>query len=262
MRLMYKILSVAILLAYGMNSHAQEIVDGNTNTWFLFFAKTKFADKWSNSTELHERTGDFLSDQATFIFRPSIDYHLNNDVEFSLGYSFLSNEPYEPYNQLAANTEHNIWEQALLFHRVGGVVMQHRFREEHRWVESFAQENDEVVDLGYQFSNRFRYRFTITFDVLKLNEEKGSAIIANIFDEIWILQDDNLMFTQFARNWLYMGLGYKFNSSTNVQLAYMNQNDSRGADYIKSPIIQLSFFKNFDLTKDFHKKRPWNQGLF
>ncbi len=250
MRLMYKVLFVAMFLAYGMKSYAQEIVNGNTNTWFLVLAKTKFAEKWSNTTEVHERTGDFLKDQATFIFRPSIDYHLNKDVEFSVGYSLLLNEPYEPYDQLYASTEHNIWEQALLFHRVGGVVMQHRFREEHRWVEGFAEEDDEIVDLGYQFNNRFRYRFTISFNLLKLDEEKGSAIFANLFDEIWIFQNDNLMFTQFARNWLYMGLGYKFNDSANIQLAYMNQNDNRITHHIKSPIIQLSFFKNFDLTKD------------
>lgn len=89
-----------------------------------------------------------------------------------------------------------------------------------------------------------------------LRNEHSLSSIQNIsthyffqgFDEIWFSQTDKLAPKVFNRIWLYLGLGYKFNPKTNLQLGYMNQWDVIGNDtFVSTPIIQTTFVRNFDL---------------
>lgn len=240
-----------ILLLSFQAAHAQTVTRGHVNTWFLLNNRFFLSEKFTVSNELHERTGDVFKDQGTFIFRPSIDYHLNDNVELSVGYSFVRSWPYAPYTQPIARNEHNIWEQAMLKSKIGKVTIQHRFRFEHRFIDNIKSVNsiygkDYYID-GSNFANRFRYRFILSFDLAKVNHGKH-AIFFNGFDELWINQADNLMPQSFARNWIYTGLGYRFDKDFNIQLAHMHQYDNIGANnFVSSSIIQLSVFKNFSL---------------
>lgn len=228
---------------------AQEnIVKDKTNTWFTVLNRLTINSKWSVSNELHERQGAFLSEHATFLWRPSIDYHLNSDVELSFGYSYINNEPNEPNANPKINVvENNIWEQVLLKHKTGKVSFQHRFRQEHRWFDEVSMNTSgDFRKTGTDFANRFRYRITVNTPIKTL--EGGKEIFFQGFDEIWISQTEGLAPKSFSRNWLYLGLGYKFNAKTNLQLGYMNQWDVLGNDnYISTPIIQTTFVRNFDL---------------
>lgn len=247
------LLSVLLAITLITNLKAQEPVvsNGNVNTWFLLMNRFYLTDKFTISNEFHERTGDFFADQATFIFRPSVDYAVNDNVELSVGYSYVRSWPYEPYTLAIPTNEHNIWEQALLKFETAGVQIQNRIRFEHRWVDNVEQiplTNDYVTN-GSDFSNRFRFRLTVSFDLIKIKDGHQS-IFFNAFDEAWINQSDNLMPTNFTRNWIYTGIGYKFNPEFNIQLAHMHQYDNVAPNtYISSSIIQLSVFKNFDLRR-------------
>jgi hypothetical protein len=63
---------------FGFLSYGQDLDDDiqfdQTNTWFFLLNKVKINDKWSFENELHERTGAFLSQQGTFLWRPSMSY--------------------------------------------------------------------------------------------------------------------------------------------------------------------------------------------
>lgn len=248
---MRKITLTLLLSIIAIPNFAQTVAQGNTNTWFLLMNRFYLSDRFTISNEFHERTGDFLKDQATFIFRPSLDYSVNENVEFSVGYSYVRSEPYQPYALPIGINEHNIWEQALLKFETAGVSIQNRIRFEHRWIDDVVVRNpatNPTYDVGgASFSNRFRFRFVLAFDLVKLNHGKH-AIFFNGFDEAWVNQSDNLMPTNFSRNWIYTGLGYRFNKDFNIQLAHMHQYDNVGLNtYISSSIIQLSVFKNFTM---------------
>jgi hypothetical protein len=250
MRMLIKYLLTASLCStLALPVAANNTTEGNLNTWSLLLNRFYLSDKFTFTNEIHERSGAFLKDQGTFIVRPSIDYALNKDIELSIGYSFVHSTPYEPYTQAISRNEHNIWEQAMLKSKVGNVTVQHRFRFEHRFVQTIKKENlteDYYLD-GYTYSNRFRYRLIVMFDILKLNDKKHS-IFFHGFDELWINQADNMMPTSYARNWIYTGLGYKFNRDFNIQLGHMRQQDKINDNtFISSSIIQLSVFKNFTL---------------
>lgn len=259
MKFIIKTVLVSTILLFSINSiNAQVVTKGNTNSWFLLLNRFNLSEKFAVTNELHERTGSFLSDQATFIFRPSIDYSLNKNTEFSIGYSYVRSWPYTPYSLKTPINEHNIWEQALLKFTSGKVQMLNRIRFEHRFIDKVVSRpvagGMEYYTDGTNFTNRFRFRFNLSFDIVKINNGKN-AIFVNAFDELWINQSDNLMPTSFGRNWIYTGLGYKFNSNFNIQLAHMHQYDKVGNNnFVSSSIIQLTVFKGFN----FYKQDPTN----
>lgn len=238
-----------ILFLITQPARSQDIIEGATNTWFLDNTRVQLTPKWSANNELHYRLGQFLSDPGQLLVRPSIEYRLNFPVEFSVGYTFIRTEPYKAYEIPMDRNENNIWEQVLLRQNVGKVNFQHRFRQEHRWIDRIVENGDEPYIEGKDFRNRFRYRITLSVDLLQFGD-KSNSIFAAVFDEIWINQTEKLIFSDFARNWMYVGLGYNFNSSTNLQLGYMHQSDKAGSNtFIQSPILQLSFFKTFELAE-------------
>ncbi|MCB0697400.1 MAG: DUF2490 domain-containing protein [Chitinophagaceae bacterium] len=204
MRFFTGVLTCTILLAFATVAQTQTITKGDVNTWFLVVNRVNISDKFTLTNELHERTGSFLSNQGTVIVRPSVDYHLQKGVELSLGYSFVRSWPYVPYSQPIPRNEHNIWEQVMLKSNIGKVTLQHRFRFEQRWIghiEAPASPADEHYINGTDYANRFRYRFIVSFDILKINKDRNSIFFSG-FDELWINQSNNFMPNSFARNWL------------------------------------------------------------
>jgi hypothetical protein len=242
-------LAVLIFLLGSINVSAQETIHhDDTNTWFTILNRLNLNSKWSVSNEIHERTGAFLREQGTFLLRPSIDYHLNKNVEFSIGYSYINNKPNDPNpNPKIGVIENNMWEQVLLKNDIGKVHFQHRLRQENRWFDTVGQNLDGTyAKTGTVYANRFRYRLTINTDLKKF--ENNKSLFFQAFDEVWIPQTDKLAPKSLSRNWLYIGLGYKFNPKTNIQIGYMNQWDVIGNNtYISTPILQTTFVRNFDL---------------
>ena len=238
----YVVVVLLTLLTVTKISAQETVIKDKTNTWFTMLNRLNINEKWSVSNELHERTGALLSEQATFLWRPSVEYHLNADVELVAGYSLLLNEPNLPYVTTINTKEHNVWEQILLKNHISKINIQHRIRQEHRWND--AIENNTIS--GTTFSNRFRYRLTANTPIVHL--KNNHEIFAQVFDEIWVAQTNNLMPSAFKRNWFYAGVGYKFNAKANIQLGYMNQWDAAAANsFINTHIIQTTFVKNFNL---------------
>jgi hypothetical protein len=246
-----QIISILLIIFLSTNSFAQETIKHDEiNTWFTLLNRLNINKKWSVSNEIHERTGAFLNEQSTFLIRPSVDYHLGESIEFSLGYSYLNNKPNDPNpNPKIGVIENNIWEQVLLKSKIGKVNFQQRFRQENRWFDKVGQNIDGTYSkTGTDYANRFRYRVTINTDIKKF--KNNQSLFFQAFDEVWIPQTDKLMPKSLSRNWFYAGVGYKFNAKTNIQIGYMNQFDNIGNNiYISTPILQTTFVRNFDWSK-------------
>lgn len=223
---------------------AQDVERQPFSTWFTILNKCQFNQKWSASMELHERFGDFFQTQGSFILRPSLDYKFNEEVTAFFGYSFVNRQSYDPYNLPGPKNEHNIWEQILLKNRIGKAEIQHRFRQEHRWIDRYVETSNGFQKDGKNFSNRFRYRMTFIHGLKTLKNDHG--IFIQIFDEFWVSQGNGVLPQNFARNWMYFGLGYAFTPDMNIQTGFMHQYDRVGeGEYIFAPILQSSFVYNF-----------------
>ena len=214
------------------------------NSWFTYLSQLKIDSEWSMSMELHERTGDFFKDQGQILIRPSIDYHIQPNASFSLGYTWINVQPFEPINQPIAFNENNLWEQALFKYQIKNVKFQNRIRFEHRWIQRIDENNTPIRINGTHYKNRFRYRHTMQFDISKL---KNKPIFLHCFDEIWINQDDWLKPRSLNRNWFYAGIGIQLNESANAQIGYLNQIDRNGDKNLNTDIVQFTWVKNFNL---------------
>jgi hypothetical protein len=243
-----------LLLTLGMTILFQTITIGQetlyapTNSWALLLNRAKFTKHWYMTNELHQRNQWFFKGEGQFLWRPSIDYKVNEQLEFSFGYSYIRTHPNAPYPLPIASTENNIWQQALLKYDIGKVHFQNRFRQENRWFDHIDNENGDWVKHGDDYANRFRYRITGTFDVYHLKESE-KAIFINTFNEFWFNQDNKLRPVSFARNWLYLGVGFRLDKNTSFQTGYMNQWDQVKGNYIKMDIVQFTVQKNFDFSK-------------
>lgn len=249
-RLIIAITACTLLLGTGAAQAQSEVQHGNFSSWFLLLNRFQITKKISVTNELHERTGSFLSDQGQFLWRPSIDYSLNKNIEFSVGYSLIHVDPYAPFNQKMTTTEHNVWEQVFMKWDIGKVHFANRFRLEERDVPHVVTDaNNRPYYNTYDHKNRFRYRFIVSSDLYTFKNK--SSIFFNVWDEYWFnMKDKTVIPNSFTRNWAYAGLGYKFNLSTNIQLGYMNQVDRVSeTKLVSTPIMQLTLIKNFDFTK-------------
>lgn len=243
-----KKMAVIIALLVSGTSLGQGTVVAPTNTWFTMLNDIRFSKRWGISVETHERLGGILKDQGQFLFRPSLDFHLNDQMKFMVGYTFIDVQPYPPYDLPIARQENNLWEQVLVKYSVGKANFENRLRQENRWVQRIVYEDSAYRIDGTTYANRLRFRWTMRRDIV--NFKNNRKLFFQGFDEIWINQNKNLMPVSFTRNWLYLGLGFAFNKKMNIQMGYMDQVDKVGAaSYIRAPIIQTTFVWNFDLTK-------------
>ncbi len=230
------------LLAFSQTE--KPVVSGN-DVWFLQLSRFHINEQWIISNELHLRRHEWLKEQEQIVIRPAINYSPVQGITFTTGYSFLLTWPYGPFSAVPTNIpESNIWQEVTLqnifWDRLNFL---HRFRFEQRWVGVPTQQNDAWVVDDFIYANRFRYRLTSRFDLLRLKDDK--AIYASLFDEIWIHLNNKLKPKSVDKNWLYAGVGYRANRNLQFELAYLDQWVLR-QDFIESyKGIQLVMIYDF-----------------
>lgn len=236
-------------LYLGQHATAQAPVTADLNTWLLLLNKAHISKKTAINNELHERVNGF-SKQTTFIIRPSIEYTFNKHLEASLGVSLIWLNPYKPFNLPVSRNELNLWEQVSIRHDLGKVHVQHRIREEQRFLQKiwYDATTTGYYKNGREYENRFRYRLLLTVD-LKKSKNGRYGWFAAMSDEIWLTQQDNLLIKDFSRNRVYAGLGCRLQKQWALQLGYAHQHDMPATgNTIVSPIAFLTVSKNFEPT--------------
>ncbi len=236
-----KIFLLFLLVSYSSMkvSYGQEVY-GKNDVWFLLLNSIKINEKFSFGHELHVRKDDWLKDQQQLLIRPFIDYKANNNLKFTLGYTYIKTSPYGKYPLSIAKPEHNFWEQITLSHAINKYKISHRYRIEHRYggvIES--TNNGEFGINGYDFSNRFRYRLTIVRPI-------SERWFVTAFDELWVNLSGDFKLENFDRNWFFLSIGNKIMEQGNVQLAYLHQWIRKtDTQHERHPTLQLIFQYDF-----------------
>jgi len=99
----------------------------------------RFDDRFSVYLELQFRAADFAKQWLQFQARTALNYHLNSNVMFSLGYVFTETWPYGEFPAATKFPEHRLWEQAQITHTMDRVVFQHRGRLEQRFIANMKK---------------------------------------------------------------------------------------------------------------------------
>ncbi|TXC78633.1 DUF2490 domain-containing protein [Luteibaculum oceani] len=251
---MKNLVILIVLVVSSINLVAQkQTVNGKLNSWFFWLNTAKVSERIDFTNELHLRQARFLDSKRLSIIRPALNYHVNETVIFSAGYSFIRNWPGDNFAASLPANEHNIWPQVTLNHKAGQFLFSHRFREEIRWTQDVVSNGSEVFTDGYSQVNRFRYRLTITSPTVQIDNFK---VALTLFNEVWISQADGFRPVDLNRNWFYVGLDFPLSQSATFHLGLLDQFDKIAPGlFFQQPVLQFmvssrlgDFRKNKDLN--------------
>ena len=246
------LLSLVLTTAIRTHAQSQPEVYGDNDVWFLLLNKTDLSDRWSLFNEVHLRRHQWLAQQEQFLLRPAVNYAFNDAVVATVGYTYIRTGQYGQYPLPVDVPENNVWEQITLSHNITKqVAIHHRYRIEHRWIGAIAQDNlfPPRVD-GTRFAQRFRYRLTANFPIVKT--DAGTRLYGHVFDELWVNLRDELHVMNFDRNWIYLGLGYRFSPETRLEVAFLDQwiNHPAANRYEHNPTLQFTFAYDIDFRSN------------
>lgn len=256
---LWKFLSVLTgLITLATTVSAQRVTDPNANLWISHWGDHRISQHWSFHTEAHIRRADMGANWQQLLIRPAVNYHLNDQVMFTLGYSYYYNYPYGAYPINYGNWEHHLFQQVQLSQAIGRVRLAYRFRMEERLMAKLtpspADVSEGVFD-SYVYQSRFRTRVWLTIPLGKHEKVEPGAFSANLYDEVFLNFGDSQRLDYINQNRLSGLLGYQASKPLNVMLGYLYQVIERpgaanGADLLEcNSTVHLVLVYNLDLRK-------------
>jgi hypothetical protein len=237
MKTTYLLSFIALFLVGSLASSAQTQFTG----WLASFNTIKTGDKTSLHTDVQLRSTDEWKKAQTFLFRPGINFHLNKTITLSAGYAYISNRR-TISNVSGYATEHRIWQQLLINHKLKNIFINHRFRTEQRFIEKSVVVNNLLENDGSVTAHRFRYFIR---NILPLKKETSftKGAFAALQNEVFVNigNNDNVNGEFFDQNRLYIAGGYRLNAKTDLEIGYMNQYvNGTGSQKTRNHILQLA----------------------
>jgi len=232
---------LSILFLLLVSFFSKLVAQSQFSGWAAVFSTIKTGEKTSFHTDVQLRSTDEWKKAQTFLFRPGINFHLNKTVILSAGYAYISNRR-TISNVSGYATEHRIWQQLLINHKLKNIFVSHRFRTEQRFIEKSIVVNNLLESDGYVTAHRFRY-FTRSILPLKKQETFSKGLFAALQNEVFVNigNNDNVNGKFFDQNRLYLAAGYRLNSSADLEIGYMNQYVSgSGSQKTRNHILQLA----------------------
>ncbi len=169
----------------------------------------------------------------------------------TMGYAWILTDPYGEQPVLTPFNEHRIWQQFALQQKTGKLAFHHRYRLEQRYLESVKLLSNGAYEYdGYLLRHRARYRMMITMPLTQ-RESMSNSLFVVWSDEIFIGLGDGVIQNFFDQNRMYLGLGYRFNAMTNLQLGYLNQRILKldRTRQENNHTLQVALTKNVDLSR-------------
>lgn len=193
------------------------------NGWYMYFGNHRISDKLGIYTEYQWRRSDWVTDWQQSMTRVGLDWYVNNNMMLTGGYGWIKTFPYGEQPVPFAFDEHRIWQQLVLQQTSARLNFHHRYRLEQRFLENLVPDSDgNPYRDGYNFRNRARYRFMVT---LPLNnpELQDNTLFVSVYNEVFLGFGKEIAKNILDQNRLYFAMGWRFSSSCNIQLGYLNQ---------------------------------------
>ncbi|MFZ1692834.1 MAG: DUF2490 domain-containing protein [Flavobacteriales bacterium] len=255
---MRKKLLCFLLLASSQPVAAQRVTDPNANLWLSHWGDQRISDKWSFHTEGHWRRANLGKDWQQLLLRPAINFHLNDQVLLTQGYSYYFNYAYGDYPVKFQNWEHHLYQQVQISnHALGRTRLQHRFRMEERFIAKMKASEDDasVGELDkYTYQSRFRYRVWLTVPIGHEKVEPG-VFSAQFYDEVFVNFGDSQRLDFIQQNRISALLGYQLSKPVSILAGYLYQTIQKpggamGADLIElNSTVHVALVCNLDLRK-------------
>jgi hypothetical protein len=220
------ILRIVVWLLSAASAQAQSSRTGN---WMMYFGNQPLGRGWNLWNEAQYRSYNAAGDLEQLLLRTGIGKNLsegNNNL--LLGYAFILSEPYAAGSGGKRTTrEHRVFQQFVTRQSFGRVLLQHRYRLEHRFLET-------------GFRSRFRYFLGVNIPLNKSRMEAGACYLS-AYDEFFLHLDRPV----FDRNRAYGALGWVLRKDLRLELGMMTQI----LETRSRPQVQVAFFNALPFGK-------------
>lgn len=212
-----------LLLLSVFETKAQEFQKAtHYNAWYSLHTNIKLTNEWDLSGLVQTRHNQVVTHWQQTYLQLAISRKLHPNFDMALGTGWVHFFPYGEFKANYAFNELRIWEQLAYKFKIKKLLIHHRFRWEHRYLERKALN----IEGSYQFTefmykNRLRYRL-----LLKYPTGKWSISISNE----GFLDLGNNTFNNISQNRFVGTVGKKLNKSTTGTLGYMYQTIWKGGN--------------------------------
>jgi len=254
----YSIIVVFCLInSLFLSAQNTRINNYNNIGWLANTATIKFHKNWSAHIEYQWRRNEFGLSWQQSLLRTGINYHINSNAVFRVGYGLIETFPYGeiPINSMGkAFTEHRMYQVLTLSNKLGRFDLSHRYMLEQRWLGSYTNASLNTED-KWTYVNRLRYLFRAQTPLIGNTLESKEPYVA-AYDEIFIGFGENVNQNIFDQNRLGLLLGYKFSNQFKLEAGYFNQIVQLGRQVSGRNVMQfnegfiINAFYNLDLSKN------------
>ena len=199
------------LLLYSTNTKAQIRQD---LYWLRYYIQLKINNKYSWHSEIEDRRFFSNNTQQHLIMHSRFYYKFAKSTDLAIGFTYSLQSPQIPsvgagliVPELRPNQEMN-WSHPLL----KNWLLQQRLRVEERFMRN---NNGKVLEDGYKFDLRFRYRLQLNYVVNSLNTENTTTLK---------LSNETMLSTarSFDQNRLYFALEKNFSKTVSAEIGYLH----------------------------------------
>ncbi|TDH26634.1 DUF2490 domain-containing protein [Segetibacter sp. 3557_3] len=217
-------------------SNAQgRLSDHNTIGWYTTTITPRINDKVSGHIEYQWRRNKLVKDWQQSLLRVGLNYKLNPNVTFHVGYGWIETFAYGEYPIAAVPKrfpEHRIYEQVVINAPLGKASLLHRLRLEQRWVGRLNAPTSEKAN-EYIYLNRLRY-------MPRLDVPIKGKFYAALYDEIFIGFGENIGENVFDQNRVGILAGYKAGTKFRVEAGFLNQTVQLGREVGGKNVFQYN----------------------
>ncbi|NDF60441.1 MAG: DUF2490 domain-containing protein, partial [Crocinitomicaceae bacterium] len=242
----YIVLIISFLFLY-KTSYSQKSIHNQQHAWITYQGNHKLSQKWGLHTEYQWRRSDYFQDWQQSLARIGLDYHFQPNAFLSAGYGNIITFQYGSLPVNHSFNEHRIWEQFTQTSTVGRVAIQHRYRLEQRFLESYVKLGSEFVRSSTLFRNRIRYRALAYIPINKPTMTDNTLFI-NINDEVFLGFGQGIGTNILDQNRFQTAIGWKFDSKCMIQIGYLNQYVVKNAKAIQKDIVLDQAENNHTVT--------------
>jgi Protein of unknown function (DUF2490) len=250
------LMGLCLIVLTQLQAQNTRINNYNNIGWFTNTTTIKFHKNWSAHIEYQWRRDEFGESWQQSLLRTGINYHINPNAVFRLGYGLIETYPYGeiPLNSMGkAFTEHRMYQVLTLSNKLGRFDLSHRYMLEQRWLGSYTNANLKTED-KWTYVNRLRYLFRVQTPLMGNTLENKEPYLA-AYDEIFVGFGENVNQNIFDQNRLGILLGYKFSDKFRIEGGYFNQILQLGRQVNSRNVMQfnegfiINTVLNFDLSK-------------
>ncbi|RXM40540.1 DUF2490 domain-containing protein [Chryseobacterium sp. CH21] len=183
----------------------------NYNMWFQYLMSAKLTDKSTLTALTQYRSFDLAYDTRLFLVNAYVDYEVAENIRPAAGAMFLVLESYNADDSKKIRYEKRPFQQVTAEYFIGRTSISNRLRVEERFISN----PDE-------FEVRIRYLISVRIPFNKKGEkEKLYGILKN---EIRMNVDK---LEPFDSNRITAGLGIKLGKNSALELAFINQLETK-----------------------------------